>query len=234
MVAVALAAAPSFADRVAQLLERVDYRRAESAEDCEAIFRLRYDAYLREGTISPSFGRRIADDYDETDNAWLFGLHIDGTLASSIRLNVATRAQPELPAMRVFSDVLMPELEVGKTIVDPTRFVVDYASSRTYPELAYVTVRLGWVAGDFFNADLILATVRVEHQAFYKRVFGHRPMCDARPYPSLTKPISLMTLDYPAVREPVHRRYPFFRSTYFERRMLFERPADVMGRSVAA
>jgi hypothetical protein len=32
-----------------------------------------------------------------------------------------------------------------------------------------------------------------------------------------------MTLRYPDVADRVHRRYPFFRSTYFERRMLFER-----------
>jgi hypothetical protein len=39
----------------------------------------------------------------------------------------------------------------------------------------------------------------------------------------LIKPISLMVLDYPAMRDGVHERYPFFRSTVFERRMLFER-----------
>jgi hypothetical protein len=48
-------------------------------------------------------------------------------------------------------------------------------------------------------------------------------VCAPRPYPLLAKPIGLMTIDYPAVAEQVHRRYPFFRSTLFERRMLFER-----------
>jgi hypothetical protein len=36
-----------------------------------------------------------------------------------------------------------------------------------------------------------------------------------------------MTLDYPTVKERVHQRYPFLRSTFFERRMLFERSAAV-------
>jgi hypothetical protein len=39
----------SLSDRVAQLLDRVDYRRAETDEQRERIFRLRYQAYLREG-----------------------------------------------------------------------------------------------------------------------------------------------------------------------------------------
>jgi N-acyl amino acid synthase FeeM len=73
------------------------------------------------------------------------------------------------------------------------------------------------------KADELLAAVRAEHQAFYRRIFQHRMVCAPRPYPLLAKPIGLMTIDYPAVAEQVHRRYPFFRSTLFERRMLFER-----------
>lgn len=40
-----------------------------------------------------------------------------------------------------------------------------------------------------------------------------------------------MTIDYPAVAEDVHRRYPFFRSTLFERRMLFERAPAAVSRN---
>jgi N-acyl amino acid synthase FeeM len=224
MSAVALASTSNFSQRVMQLLERVDYRRAESEEEKEAIFRLRYDAYRREDMVPVNAGRCITDRYD--DSAWIFGLHVDGALVSSLRINVATRQTPELPGMQVFSDQLLPLLDAGKTIVDPTRFVADYESTRRYPALAYLTVRLGWLAGDYFNADLILSTCRAEHRAFYTRVFGHQPVCDPRAYPTLSKLISLMVLDYPAMRDRVHQRYPFYRSTVFERRMLFERHAE--------
>jgi hypothetical protein len=110
-------------------------------------------------------------------------------------------------------------------VIDPTRFVADRTLSRRYPELCYVTTRLAWLASEYFEATLLLATVRAEHQAFYRRVFGHRLICDPRHYPSLTKPISLMALDFKLARERVVQRRPFFRSTYFERRMLFARPA---------
>jgi N-acyl amino acid synthase FeeM len=230
---VALAPTSGFAEGVMQLLQRVDYRRAVSPDDREAIFRLRHDAYRHEGTIPPSRTKRITDDFDDSANAWIFGVHIDGKLASSIRLNVTSAERPLLPALRVFPDLLAPEVAAGRTIVDPTRFVADRASSRAHPQLPYVTVRLAWLAAEFFNADLLLATVRREHQAFYQRVFGHRPVCEARPYPSLTKPISLMTCDYPARRDQVLRRYPFFRSAFFERRMLFERYAQAPQRSAA-
>ncbi len=107
-------------------------------------------------------------------------------------------------------------------LIDPTRFVADNSMTRAFPELPYATLRLGWMAGAYFHPDLILATVRAEHQAFYKRIFGQRPVCEPRSYPGLTKPISLMSLDYAAGKANVERRYPFFRSTHFERRMLFQ------------
>jgi len=37
-----------------------------------------------------------------------------------------------------------------------------------------------------------------------------------------------MTVNYKDVADQVHRRYPFFRSTFFERRMLFARYQPVL------
>jgi hypothetical protein len=134
----------------------------------------------------------------------------------------------------VFADVLEPQLEAGRVLIDYTRFVTSKTLSQLNPALPYATLRLGWMAGEHFHAHLLLAAVRVEHQAFYRRTFGHRPICPPRTYPLLAKPISLMAADREAVTDRVHRRYPFFRSTFFERRMLFDRqlrmPAPFLAR----
>jgi N-acyl-L-homoserine lactone synthetase len=216
-----------FSDRVAELLDRIDCRPAASAAEREAIFRLRYRAYLSEGTIKPSFAQSFTDPYDETDNVWLLGLYLDGELASSIRLHVASADRPDFPSLKVFAEVLEPELAAGKIIIDPTRFVTDKRHSRANPGLPYATARLAWLAAEHFRAAHLLAAVRVEHQAFYRRTFNHHVIGEARPYPLLTQPISLMTVHYASVAGRVHRRYPFFRSTFFERRMLFDRGAAV-------
>src|SRR5262245_66087307 len=89
MVALKLNPANSLSDRVLALLERVNYRRADTAGEREAIFRLRYEAYLREGAIAPSTNKRFCDAHDEAANTWIFGLYIEGELVSSIRLHVA-------------------------------------------------------------------------------------------------------------------------------------------------
>jgi hypothetical protein len=235
MAAAAEVARKGFSDRVYRLLEQVDYRRADSAEDLEAIYRLRYDAYLREGTIAANIAKRVTDSFDEMPNAYTIGIYIDGRLVSSFRLHVSTPEFSDVPARHVFPDILDPLVERKKILVDPTRFVADPMSARQFPELPYVTVRIGHMAGEYFNADYVLATVRAEHQAFYKRVFGHHTVCPPRPYPGLIKPISLMMVDAHSEREHILRRYPYFRSTLFERRMLFERaaPAKVARRTAA-
>ena len=217
----------SLVDRVMKLLNRVDYRRIETAEEKDSVFRLRYQAYMREGAIAPNASETFSDGLDNSPNVSIFGVYLDGKLASSIRLHVASPACGELPALNVFADILGPQLAAGRTIIDPTRFVADRELSRRYPELCYVTTRLAWLASEYFETDVLLATVRLEHQAFYRRTFGHQAICPARHYPSLTKPISLMALDYAASRVAVPRRYPFFHSTHFERRMLFGRETMV-------
>src|SRR3954463_6077579 len=123
MSAVAMLRPNTLNDRVMELLQRVDYRLARTAQDRESIYALRYDAYLREGAIAPNSSKRFADPVDEQENTWIFGVYIDGSLASSIRLSVTTARSKDVPALHVFSDLLAGEIENGRTIVDPTRFV---------------------------------------------------------------------------------------------------------------
>lgn len=213
----------NFSDRIKALLAKIDCRRAETDADREAIFRLRYQAYLREGAIPFSSSGRFSDHCDEAPNAYLFGLYIDEKLASSIRIHVTSKEHPGSLSLETFADILQPEIDVGKIIIDPTRFVADETLSRLHRGLPFATLRLSMVAAEHFHADLVLAPVRVEHQAFYRRAFGQQVICEPRPYPNLTKPLSLMAIQYPMAVAELWRRYPFIPSTIFERRMLFER-----------
>lgn len=209
--------------RSSDLLDQVDYRLAQTPEEKEDIYHLRYRAYLREGAIRPSADQRVTDQFEDAPNAWTFGVYFQGELYSSIRVSVLTSQWRMSPSVELFGDVLHPQLDKGQVFIDSTRFVADPEKARNFPELPYVTVRLGSVAGVHFNADFGLAIVRPEHQAFYRRVFLMEPWCEARLYPGLVKPVGLMAGHLPTVREKVLARYPFLRSSAFERRMLFER-----------
>jgi hypothetical protein len=224
------ACAPSrFSDRVLRLLERVEHRRAETAAEKEAVYQLRHEAYLREHLIEPLQGRRLYDEfYDEASNCYNIGTYIDGELASTIRIHVAASDDEALPSSAVFKDLILPRLKTGQTIVDPTRFATKLEFSRRFPEMPYLTVRPGWMAGDRFGADYILATMRSEHQAYYKRVFGHVPWSGEREYPRVHCKIVCMGLDFAAQKDRVETRYPFFRSTEAEREKLFGDHASVL------
>ncbi len=218
-------------DRLYDLLDKSDYRVITGDEDREVVFRLRYEAYLHEEAIKPAFGRQLSDHYDDLDNTTIFGLFVDGSLASTIRVHVATTDYPEFPAMQSFPDALGPALAAGKVVVEASRHATGRVFSQEFPQLMpFMTIRMTWLAAEYFGADLYIAAVRREHQAFYKRVFEGEVVCDPRPYNQLIKPLSLMTCDYRAQRESVHHRYPIFRSSQFERRMLLGRQAAVSPR----
>jgi hypothetical protein len=204
-------------------LEHVDYRLAATAEEKDKIYRLRYRAYLREGAILPSASERVTDRYDDAPNTWIFGIYLHGELYSSIRVSVLNSEWRGSPSSDMFADIVHPELDRGLTIIDPTRFVADPEKAKRFPELPYVTVRLGWIACGYFNADIGLANVRPEHRAFYRKVFLQEPLGEPRLHPGLIKPVGLVAAHYPSIREKVFQRFPFMRSSAFERRMLFER-----------
>jgi hypothetical protein len=216
--------------RGASLLDHVDYRLAETPEEREEIYNLRYRAYLREGAIEPSADQRVTDRYDDAPNAWTFGIYLHDELCSSVRISVLTSEWRMSPSVEAFGDILHPRLDRGEIIIDPTRFVADPEKAKRFPELPYVTLRLAYLACEFFNADIGLAIVRAEHQAFYRRVFLHETLAEPRFFPGLLKPVGLMATDFrragPALREKFFERYPFMRSSAFERRMLFRRSGE--------
>ena len=204
------------------LLDQVDYRLARTPVEKEEIYNLRYRAYLREGAVKPSADQRVTDQYDDMPNSWTFGVWIEGELYSSVRISVLTSEWRQSCSAEAFGEVLLPRLDSGEVIIDPARFVADPDKAKRLPELPYVTLRLAYMACEYFNADLGLAIVRPEHQAFYRRVFLHETIAEPRLFPGLLKPVGLMAANFPAMREKVFKRYPMMRSTAFERRMLFE------------
>lgn len=214
--------AGNFSRKVSDLLSRVEYRLMESDADLEAIYRLRYDANLREGAIVANDSRMLSDRFDDAPNALNFGIFIDDVLTSALRLNVLTAECPHAPALDAFPDLLAPRVADRRRIIDGNRFVADYPRARLFPELPYVTLRIGMLAAAHFRCEMIAASVRAEHYPFYKREFMAAKLCDPRPYPTLIKPLSLIGIDFKGNGDAIISRHPFYRSSADERNRLFE------------
>lgn len=212
----------AFSRNVSQLLERVEYRRCETGEDLEDIYRLRYNSYVAAGMIKTDASRRIQDEFDESPNAFRFGVFYDGKLVSTLRLHHVTEEFPVSPSVKVFSDVLMPRLQRGESFVDPSRFAADHEWSSALRVLPYITLRLAMVACRYFNPAACLTAIKPEHATFYIRTLYAEQVVEERQYPGLTVPVSLYQSVHPAAPDKVAARFPFMESTPMEQRMLFE------------
>ena len=100
MSSVARCPQKTFSERLVDFASEVRYQRVETEHEREAVFRLRYEAYVREGTIPISFSKRFSDTYDETCNVWIFGVYINGEL-QPVELDGMSEPYGSTPAAQV-------------------------------------------------------------------------------------------------------------------------------------
>ena len=150
---------------------------------------------------------------------------VDGELAATTRLNLGRGEGSVLPSMAVYPDVVGPRLRAGHVILETTRLAANIEVSGSNPEVAYVAMRPGYMAAAHFNVDLAVASPRLEHMAFYRRILQFSIWCAPRAYPGLTAEFGCMGADFHEVRARVEARYPFYKSEPIEREALFG-PSD--------
>jgi hypothetical protein len=220
------AGASSFARNISAMLERTEYRRCESGEDLEAIYRLRYAAYRLADLVPENPDRMVTDAFDDLPNCHRFGVYVDGNLASTIRLHVVTAATPQSPSVSVYPDILLPRLRAGERFIDPSRFAAHPDWMRVYPQLPYLTLRLAGMACFHFNAPYCISMIREDHAAFYKRVYKSRPIGEARDYGGVINCAALLyQADVLAIQDETFARFPFFWSSRVEQRLMFSATA---------
>mgnify|MGYP003383243107 FL=1 len=214
-----------FVQNVFSLLERTEYRRCEKGDDLQDIYRLRYKAYRMNGVVPDSQDHMIEDELDDVPNVYKFGIYVDQTLVSTLRVHHVTRETPWSASYKTFSDILQPMLDRGVTFVCMSRFGSDPEWSRQLPQLPYVTLRLASMACLYFKVPFGLSTVREDHGGFYRRIYRSQQIGPGRPYPGFMKNVALYMTDAHTDQASFFERFPFFRSTALERRMLFGTPA---------
>jgi hypothetical protein len=214
-----------FSRGLLDLLDRVEYRRIVSPEDMEAVGHLRAQSYGRGNVLSGGAGESLVDDLDFDSHTFVVGVYSDDELISTLRVHHLTPDHRKGSSIKLFGDVLTPMLDRGMTFIDPSRFAANNAFAEEFPGLPYITLRIATMASVYFDVDHCLASVKVMHSAFYKRVFGFVEMAPARVLDDYSFPLVLCAED-PSNRVDVARRYPVFKSHPYEQRMMFERDAN--------
>ncbi|MEO9629747.1 MAG: GNAT family N-acetyltransferase [Sulfitobacter sp.] len=195
--------------KVIEALNSVRYRVATESRDLEKIYRLRYLCYRAEETISENELGLMTDPFDDTANCLHVSVEMDDKILAALRLHLVSKLSLASPTLKVFPE-LQDYVSQGKTILDPTRFVIDPSARRKRLPLHFLALRIPFLAAMFYTIDLALAPVRAEHTPFYRRYLGYKKEFEPRAYPSLKKPIQLLTANFGEQSEAVLARTPVF------------------------
>jgi hypothetical protein len=83
------------------------------------------------------------------------------------------------------------------------------------------------MAADYFDADRVLQLVSPQHAPFYRRVFNADTVVPSRKnVGKYNIELTLMATRTRDVRPGLYRRFPFFVSEPYERRMMFKRAPE--------
>lgn len=195
--------------QVIDALKRSRYKVLTSSQDLEMVFRLRYNCYRAERSIAENERCIMTDPFDATPNCVHVGVEMDGEIFASVRLHLISKLSLTSPTLEVFPE-LLDDIKRGQTVLDSTRFVINPAVRKQLLSLHFLVLRIPFLATMFYDIDLALAPVRVEHSAFYRRYLGYEMAMEARSYPGLKKPIQLLTAKAREQRDAVLARTPVF------------------------
>lgn len=216
-----------FSDKLLELMDRIEYRRVETGEDMEDVARIRFKAY-KMADILPLKGSTLIDDVDFDSHAYVFGIYYEERLISTVRLHHVTPEHRVCSSASVFPDEIGAFLDAGMSLIDPVRLAADPEVLSEMPAIPYLTLRLATMATDYFQVDRCLQLVSPQHAAFYKRVFDADTIVSPRNNcGNYNIDLTLMATRTKEVLPRVYQRFPFFKSEPFERRMLFDRSAEV-------
>lgn len=219
--------AGNFSQKLMSLLDKVEYRRVESSEDMEDVARIRYKAYKMADILTLN-GSTLIDDIDFDSQAYIFGVYFEEKLISTVRIHHVTPDHRVSSTGSVYPDEINAFLDAGMSLIDPVRFAADPAILGEMPAIPYFTLRIAAMATDYFQADRVLQLVSPQHAAFYKRVFLAKTIVEPRRNcGKYNIELTLMATEANEIRTGLYRRYPFFQSEAFERRLMFARGADM-------
>jgi N-acyl-L-homoserine lactone synthetase len=211
-----------FVERSTRVLGLIDFRKITTPREIDDVQRLRFEAYTRENNVFSDKGLLRTDKYDNEPNTEIFGLYIDGRIASSVRLHRVTAETPQTPSNLYFPEFFMTRLAMGHRFLEATRFCAASEFTAKYPSLHLLTLRVCFMAALHYDMQFALCSVRAEHSAFYRRYFEFRPVIVGKKVPTISVPANLFVGDIEKSFGKVVQRLPFMNSTEEERRALFD------------
>jgi N-acyl-L-homoserine lactone synthetase len=160
----------------------ITVRKTGSRDELEAIFRLRYESYLRKGYIHSNPDGVMHDEWDELSTTIHFVAIRNGEIIGAVRL--VLDSTKGLPMERVFPEAINRLREQGRTVAEASTLVVAGDQSGSCRRLWMGLCRTLWEEAESRHVDELCIAVTPNHLGFYKRLL-FKKIGKARQYMSL-------------------------------------------------
>ena len=148
--------------------KEVVVRKANGQDELKAIFRLRYESYLRKGYIPSNPDGIMLDEWDELSTTTHFVAMENGELLGAVRFVMdSTRG---LPMERVFQEAINQLRKHGRKIAEASTMVVAGDQSGSSQRLWVKLCRALWEEAEARHIDDLCVAVTQNHVGFYKRL----------------------------------------------------------------
>ena len=181
----------------------------------QAIYALRYRAFIDIGVITSRPDALFFDCYDDLKSTFSIGAFSDGVCVGSFRLTFGNgrASNVTMPCQSVFSQIADLEAEGHKSLVEFTRMVVapELTNTSFRTTLYAALVRAGLIIAHAAHADYGLISIHPNLVRFYAAMCGFQTMARAESYPGINAPAVLMGREFRALDEKRVKQNPFFK-----------------------
>lgn len=210
----------------------LELRVATTEHEKQTIYRLRHDAYLKEGAIDQKPGGAFKDEYDDLNTSVLFYVSCGAEVVGSLRFTIQDSGvdpaiEESTPEFSVFPDEMSRLMQHKRPVACGSRFSIKpHIKNRT--DVALLLLWGQVFAAVSCGAKWGVATVRGSHVKFYQRVLRMTEISAPRRMPGLKYDYALVASNID--KEFVHslEDYPSHILRVFDNcRLQFE--ADLIG-----
>lgn len=164
--------------------EKISVRIVKDWNAREAIYRLRYEQYLKKGYVSPHPKAMKSDMWDEIPETIQFGAFKGDALVGSIRL--VFDSEKGLPMEQPFPEEIARLRLRAENIAEASTLVVADSEKNSCQKIWLMLSRAIWQEAKRQNIDYLCIAVTENHLCFYKRLL-FEPTGAGRHYDSLNR-----------------------------------------------
>ena len=203
---------------------------AQTPEDLQHVYRLRYECYRRDESIPPHDEECFSDRYDQLPNHFSFLARLAGAgPIGTVRISVVRPCTDwhTAPSHAVFGDHPAFQRIARKPFVEASRLCFRQRANRD--ALLRVVSYMAALA-DFYEVASLVACPRVEHSPIYEKLFGFERIAEPRQYVGVKFHTTLLAIS----REALDRYTNGTKSMDEARASALAHLTDAVGRSQAA